>query len=258
MPTSNEQRLAPVDRSYLRPRQHEQLAGEKKRIEDTLKMDRAITRGLDRVEAGRRLHQVDAMLQREGAPVLEGPTKDKAVRREAELKDRIREGMLSKEEMRTNPDGAVDRHVRWEAAKADDIQEWKNLRVALNPGNEDQDLCNIETFRPDRNVGTMYNQEISRVDYHMPPGNIEIRNVAEPGYFTEKQKETLARLEAMDAAGQIPDDQRELLGLAPKQTTYEATRTKPVRRRDRNDDDEKPEQTEPVKRGPGRPRKNPE
>ena len=80
-------------------------------------------------------------------PDLSGETVDALARRQQVLESHILEGMPTREEMRRNPPGAVDRHRNWNRKKAA-VLEWKNNQVQLNPDSDDVDLCNIERLRP--------------------------------------------------------------------------------------------------------------
>jgi hypothetical protein len=73
---------------------------------------------------------------------------DRAVKREAELRDQIGLGMLSQEEMRKCPPGAVDRHREWEQRNKTKILEWQNIQRRLNAENDSRESASIETFRP--------------------------------------------------------------------------------------------------------------
>jgi hypothetical protein len=70
------------------------------------------------------------------------------VKREAELRDQISLGMLSQEEMRKCPPGAVDRHREWEQRNKTKILEWQNIQRRLNADNDSRESASIEMFRP--------------------------------------------------------------------------------------------------------------
>ena len=94
------------------------------------------------------MHHLDEDLEDNSPPPLTKDQQDAAYKREQELTAFIKEGMLTQEEMRRNPVTAVDRHMKWEAAKKSAILEWKNLRILLNAEAKEQDLANVETLRP--------------------------------------------------------------------------------------------------------------
>ncbi len=79
---------------------------------------------------------------------LTGAEKDKLNLLEKKLRERITHNMPPDEVMRKNPTGAVDWHQRWEKATKPLVRMWKNVRIQLNPDNEDRDLANIERYRP--------------------------------------------------------------------------------------------------------------
>jgi len=82
------------------------------------------------------------------APELSGEARDVLSRRVNELNDKIRQGMPTHEDMRRNPAGAVDAHRRWERLNKAAILERRNAIIALNPGNDEKDLTNIDMIRP--------------------------------------------------------------------------------------------------------------
>ncbi len=98
-------------------------------------------------------------------------------------------GMLSQEEMRTNPPGAVDKHLNWEKANKQNIAKWKNLMLRMNVGTEDQDLCNIERLRPTKSTMNMDGAQVSRTQYFMPPPGADL-----PTAFSEAELKQLREL----------------------------------------------------------------
>lgn len=85
--------------------------------------------------------------------VVDGKVKDAMAKEAQGLLDQILPGMLSQEEMRKNPAGSVDKHLRWERANKPKIIRWKKLQCMLNAdgsnaGTWDRDAANLERFRP--------------------------------------------------------------------------------------------------------------
>lgn len=85
--------------------------------------------------------------------VTDGRVKDSLAKEAQGLLDQILPGMLSQEEMRKNPAGSVDKHLRWERANKSKIIRWKKLQCMLNAdgsqaGTWDRDAANLERFRP--------------------------------------------------------------------------------------------------------------
>lgn len=136
--------LAPSNISLLRADQVEEMEGEKESLERKLGHPSVQDKGTIREQLKRLSNQLETQRPRE----YQGTDKDRAVAREAELRDLISQGMLSHEEMRKCPPGAVDRHRNWEKANKARITEWQNIRRRLNAGNDDREVASIETFRP--------------------------------------------------------------------------------------------------------------
>jgi hypothetical protein len=81
---------------------------------------------------------------------LPGATVDALVRRSVELENEIIPTLQPREVMRRNPVGAVDNFMKGEnsAAVKAKILEWKNLQMLIHPDADEQDIANIEKFRP--------------------------------------------------------------------------------------------------------------
>jgi hypothetical protein len=91
-------------------------------------------------------------------PIADGNLKDKLAEEGKQLLDEILPGMLSQEEMRKNPAGSVDKHMRWERANKAKILRWKKIQLMLNadqsrPHTWDRDAANLERYRPEGPVG---------------------------------------------------------------------------------------------------------
>lgn len=109
--------------------------------------------GIDKneiVASNQRIRDIDRQLEDQSPlPYVTPDTRDALHNRVEQLNAEIREGMLSREEMRRNPPGAVDRHIRWERANKNKILERKNLLRQLEPDSDARDLANIEMIRPE-------------------------------------------------------------------------------------------------------------
>lgn len=85
--------------------------------------------------------------------IADGRVKDALAKEGETLLEQITTGMLSQEEMRKNPAGSVDKHLRWERANKAKILRWKKIQCMLNadssnPGTWDRDAANLERYRP--------------------------------------------------------------------------------------------------------------
>lgn len=96
----------------------------------------------------RRRESIRDEMEESAPPDVSGGTKDALAERAKVLEEKIRDGMLSHEEMRRNPVGAVGRHSRWEKANKHRILEYKNIVRLLEHDNDDPDVSNIERLRP--------------------------------------------------------------------------------------------------------------
>lgn len=140
--------------NLLRPPQYEELKKEKEEIDYKLHGPwKHLIQKPGRLM--QRKKEVDRQLERSmPEPITDPIEKDRLAKVEVELREKITNGMLSQEEMRKNPAGAVDRHRRWERANKADILKWKNVRQQLHadagdPSTWDRDVANLEQFRPE-------------------------------------------------------------------------------------------------------------
>ncbi len=102
--------------------------------------------------AAKQARELDALMERQVAKPLSGDRKDQVAKLADEVMDKvIKPALLPREEMRRNPAGAVGKFMRQENSKPvkQAIQQWKRAQLALEPGNEDPDLANVERFRPE-------------------------------------------------------------------------------------------------------------
>jgi hypothetical protein len=126
----------------------------------------------------------------EQSPVpLTGKEKDTLNSLEKRLRERITTNMPTEEVMRKNPAGAVDWHQRWEKQNKPLIRMWKNVRIQLQPDNQDRDLANIERYRPSGQTDRM------RTDAQIP-GLMSYGSVPEENWpFEAPQNTALAQVQ---------------------------------------------------------------
>jgi hypothetical protein len=137
---------------YLRHNEREKRKTEANRLKQMLTRQNVYDANIgeeSRKQAMIHLTRLEEDLEDHSPPTdLSGETKDalyKELQREEEI---YRQGMVSHEEMRRNPVGAVDRHLKHSKANRDRALKIKNLRMLLNPDSDEQDLCNLENLRP--------------------------------------------------------------------------------------------------------------
>ena len=135
----------------LRHNQVEEYKSEAARLQTIVNAPPYVT-GVDRGAAAKRYRDVTQLIDKQVAKPLSGAKKDVVAKAAAEvLETVIRPAMLPREEMRRNPAGAVGRFLRSEnsAPVQEAIQQWKRAQLALEQGNPDPDLANVERFRPE-------------------------------------------------------------------------------------------------------------
>lgn len=133
---------------YLRPAQVEELQQESNALGEGLRTK--LPTGLDKRDMARRKRQIDKMLADQQPPDLNPTERDAFAREARRLESEFTVGMLSAEEMRKNPPGAVDRNLAWHMRHRRTVARWKNIQRALHKGDPSPDLANIERFRPHR------------------------------------------------------------------------------------------------------------
>lgn len=136
---------------YLRHNERESRKKELRRLEQMLSRQNVYETNLgeeSRAQAMTHAARLQQDLEEHSPPTNLSPeTKDalyKELKREEEI---YKVGLLSYEEMRRNRVGAVDRHLAHDKANKARALKIKNLRLALNPDSDAQDLCNLEDLR---------------------------------------------------------------------------------------------------------------
>ena len=160
--------------SLLRPHQVVEMEAERSGLERSLQDPATKDRPLVR----KRLGQLNKMMEAQAPQELVGPELDLAVKEADELLEKITDGMLTQEEMRKNPAGAVGHQVKWEKANKERIARWKNLMLRLNIGSTDPDIANLERHRPVRRSSSfnMDTVQIPGKAIFLPPGDIKSKN----------------------------------------------------------------------------------
>jgi hypothetical protein len=147
--TDKRGKLAVKANRWLRYKERESMEFERDQIKAQLDYKGPGAANSDqRALAAKRRNYIEETLEDNSPPPLTAEQRDAAVKRERELAAFIQEGMPTDADMRRNPVGMVDLHMKWEAAKKAAILEWKNFRVLLNPDAKEQDLANVESLRP--------------------------------------------------------------------------------------------------------------
>lgn len=202
------------DANVLRPSQISEYEHDMRIAEQQLADPRVSDKGAVR----KRLQVLKENFNRQAPrPLTDGALKDKLWQESKDLLEKITPGMLSAEEMRKNPPGAVDRHMRWERAKKPLIKRWKKIMSVLNADNSpahtwDRDAANLEKFRPvsaqDRlrtdaqiggvmSYGSITEENWARVFGFVNPENSALEQVKRVSPFSEEDRahaeQTLAK-----------------------------------------------------------------
>jgi hypothetical protein len=215
---------------YLRPHQIASMESEAKVLENDLQNPGIQDKGAVRLTLNKLQHQLDT----QKAPQLTGMDLDKAVKREAELRQEITHGMLSQEEMRKNPPGVVGELMRWEKANKQKILEWKNLRLTLHHGTDDPDVANLERFRPRTSRFNMHGAQIEGKEYWIPSeqykANYDVAFGNEPEESGEELmaqvKDLQAQLAALREAQSPPKPERKRVSISEEERSRRSQRAK--------------------------------
>ena len=189
----------PQGRMFLQDRQIREARDEITSIKRTLADPAAKIE--DRAGMSRRLRTIQNDLDSQSAPETTPEQRDKLSKEEKRLRGEISDAMLSTEEMRKCPPGALGRNVRFETEFKSRILRWKNIVRALNPGNDDPDVSNLERFRPKTNSLNMDNALIPGKQFFLSPDTQEYKDNYERTFSTETDtNRRIAELEAKLAA----------------------------------------------------------
>jgi hypothetical protein len=171
----------PTVPNFLRPNEIQECEEDKRTFQRMLKQ-RDYDRRVQHQGVLNSLKAVEKRLQ-QAPPDLSPEQRDRASKRITELEGQLKEGMLSHEEMRRNPPGAVAQNVRWERANKRRVMEWKNLQLALHKGASHTDtsaMLNIARLRPHTN--------------HLPMGGAQIQSTVTMSFPSEAYKEGWERI----------------------------------------------------------------
>jgi hypothetical protein len=150
--------------SLLRPNQTAELTEEKARIAAALRDRPEMVQ--DKASARKQMSEIDKMLDTQAPKTLTGKEKDEAAKRADSLRDKILQGMPSKEEMRQCPVGAIKKHTNWEKRNKKNLAEWKELQLRLNKDTDDVDVANFERYRPTKSTLNIHNPIVESKDFH--------------------------------------------------------------------------------------------
>jgi hypothetical protein len=150
---------------FLRPREIASLESDKKTQVDNLQSGDP---RIDKVQCVKNLKKIDKMLE-QAPPDLTPIQKDKVAKKIKELEEDIVVGMVSHEDMRKNPDGAVDQNIAWLKQKKAKVFAWQNLLAAQHKGIPQEmanDLFNVDRLRPRASKLNLESAQISGTNFY--------------------------------------------------------------------------------------------
>jgi hypothetical protein len=183
-------------RRLFRPQEAEQVAADKQACLTALQSPYIEDKSGPR-NAYRRLEKMEV---EHGVPDLTPEQRDQAHKQIKLLEEQIQVGMLSSEEMRRNPPGAVDQNVWWEKANKARVNQWKNLQSALHKGmawDQMVDLLSIERIRPRHSRLPMQGAQIPELRAFSFPSDAYKANY--DGIFEPKKAEPESALDEFEA-----------------------------------------------------------
>ena len=172
--------------ALLRNDQVEEMLGEKESL--TKKLNNPSIQ--DKGTVSEQLRRLNTQLETQRPKEYRSDEIDAAVKREEQLRSEFTKDMLSQEEMRKNPSGAVGRHLKWERENGAKIEEWQNIRRRLYVGSDDPDIASIERYRPVTSTMSMHDVQIPGKLMFMPPPGVGPATV-----FSDEQIEMLRTLD---------------------------------------------------------------
>jgi len=185
-------------------------------------------------ELRRQLLAVKSALETQSPKPYAVDTLDDAVAREHELREQWLQGMPTQAEMRRNPAGARDKHMRWERHNKQAILEWKNIRLRLHASgyldeaHDATDIANIERYRPQdaSHELNMHNEQIAgKVQFGPAPGAgpAAVMSDAESEVLKIADPELHAQMALLDneSRRQVIEAVRQAMAMQPSTTTEE-------------------------------------
>ena len=150
--------------SLLRPPQIVEIKEQISSIENML-ADPIARKKINIIDNTSQLNSLKAALEDQSPHPFKVDEMDRATALELELRAKIvSDGMPTHKEMRQNPAGAVDKHMKFEKRNRTDIRDWKNLRLRMGASGHDfgdgldgnaHNLANLEKYRPTDKAGEL-------------------------------------------------------------------------------------------------------
>jgi hypothetical protein len=137
----------------LSPMEKEGLYGEKQDLQTQLRDLTEFGQGtaavqIDKSIIQKRIDRIDQAIAEREPPKISGSRKDELIKEVGEIKEKLRLGMPTREEMAhpaKNP-GAVRKHMHWDAKNKTLIERFRTIQRLINPDEPES----IENLRKDK------------------------------------------------------------------------------------------------------------
>ena len=182
---------------YLRPQQIGELDQEARNIDQQLAQPD--THGADRGEMVRRRRKIAETLDTQSPPDITPEQRDEYVKEAKRLEGEFVPSMLSGEELRKNPQGAVDKNVRWVRKYNRMAARWKNIQRVLHKGDDSPNVASIENLRDHRTT-----HDLPMVSAQIP-GTVYSGTNPSPNYLAGHER-TFGGGNPDDCSGPVPAD----------------------------------------------------
>lgn len=192
--------------TLLRPDQVREFEDDIRFCEESLKNPAVQDKGA----VIRRKRALEDAYNRQMPVKVTGKLRENLAKLETTLREKITQGMPTQEEMRKNPAGTVDKHMRWERSNKADIMQWKKIRRMLaaddsHPSTWDTESSNLEKYRPHGAVGYGYRGDAGI------PGHMAYQDIPEEKWpFDPPQNTALEQVKQRAKKERTPEEQAKL------------------------------------------------
>lgn len=186
----------PTGRTYMK---QAQISDAQDRVAD---MEKTLSDPAARIESRGEMRKMISKIRSDlefGTPPDTTPEQRTALaREEAELLAKIKPDMLSQEELRKCPPGAIGAELKFQKNHKSNILRWKNIRRVLRKGDDDPDVANLELHRGKVNRLNMDNAVIAGTQHFLSPDTPQYRANYDAtfGVKDDAQDEQIAELQA--------------------------------------------------------------
>jgi hypothetical protein len=139
-----------MQKNFLRPSEVEECETDLRELNAVIENSRYVSTPVNLRQVNEAKRAIEKRLE-QAPPEITAKQRDKVSKRIAALEEEIKVGILSHEEIRRNPPGAVEQNLRWQKANQQRIFEWKNFQLALHKGAPQEylsDRLNVARLRP--------------------------------------------------------------------------------------------------------------